>query len=617
MLKSRTLFSLGCACTLIWLLMFSLSAMTPFMTDNYLFSRAMTPGYAAFMSGASIDRLDPMSWKAAVDQSLLMYTTWCGRFFGNFFVYVSFMLPGLLRAALSSALFVGLCLLVHVHVFGKAWLEQLSAKALLLPAALLWAGMPSFGSAFFWVSVGGLPAILAQLLFLLPYRFALDHPDNLEKSSYSFSVFFFLFGLITANLDYASSAAMPVAACAACCWLFFRQKRRPRKMAFWSLAGFLGVSLGAAITLLAPGNAERLRLTTDAEVHAWLASSFFERILDYCLNLPRALLLQGVPLLLLLWAFCALRQCHGSKWWQAIPIPCVFFLVPFAATHAAYFFTCWPPARAFATTTVQLTLAASIAAYAAQRSTAYQRASCLHRLFQALGLALCLYCALTIPVECGKFYQLHQAIAAREAVFVSHRGEDVRVPALPVEGDRYLVLNYHLQDIFYDPGHWVNRAVAAYWGLKSVALREERWPKLSAQLSDSSGNPCQLVCQRSKDRLKLELFVRSQVSPPYQQLCGYYYGRPGLVSLLPGFLADSLAERFRENSNFWSTFVPLLFARFDATLSWQSQADGSFLAQAEAPLWGIYTLPCAPFWLVQPGQSKYSFALVPLTESLP
>ena len=58
------------AAAFVWLVMFSLASLSPFMTDNYLFSKNMTPGYAQFMAGAPIESLEPMTLTAAFDQSV-------------------------------------------------------------------------------------------------------------------------------------------------------------------------------------------------------------------------------------------------------------------------------------------------------------------------------------------------------------------------------------------------------------------------------------------------------------------------------------------------------------------------------------------------------------------
>ena len=592
------------AAAFVWLVMFSLASLSPFMTDNYLFRKNMTPGYAEFMAGAPIESLEPMTITAAFDQSVRMYTTWCGRFMGNFFVYTSFLLPDMLRVALSALLFVGVCVLIHVHIYGSAWKEKLKASSLLFIAAFLWVGMPSFGSAFFWVSVGGMPAIVFQLLFLLPYRMALD-PKGLDLSCswpvYGlFCLLMILLGLCTASLDYASSAAMPVAALAGCILCVLRKARK--SVLALLFVGFVAVSVGAAITLLAPGNAGRIAHTTDLEVHAWLEQPLIGRIADYCVHLPQALAQQWLALFLLVWAFWVLWRCYKGTFVRHIPLLTCFYLVPFAATHGAYFFTPWPPERAFATTYVQLVIASFIAvATAIEAGNVFVKARQARRV---LRIFLCCVGAVAVVMlvqDAYKFYFVHAITEQRDALYAEHRGQDVRVPALTVQGDSRMVLGYHLNDLDRNPDFWLNRAVAKYWDLKSVAIEDEAQRTFQLDMRDAQGNVCTGRLWTDKGSLFVDLHVASQKQPPYNKLYIYYYGKPAALYLLLQPLNDSIA-RHMDADFFLPQLVPLLFAQSSAPLTWTQIAPSEFRATGSAKLWG----QCAgafPFWLVPPGKN--------------
>ncbi|MBO4369263.1 MAG: ABC transporter permease, partial [Desulfovibrio sp.] len=596
------------AVVFVGLVMFSFSYLSPFMTDNYLFSKNMTPGYAQFMAGAPIERLEPMTLGAAFEQSVLMYKTWCGRFMGNFLVYASFLLPDMLRLALSAMLFVVLCLLIHIHICGLAWKDNLKASLFLLIAAFLWLGMPSFGSAFFWVSVGGMPAIVFQLLFMLPYRFCLDSA-GLEtltggRRYYLFCVLFLMLGMCSASLDYASSAAMPMAALAGI--VLYCQRALKRRTLVLLLCGFLGVSVGACLTLLAPGNTCRMAFTTDPEVHAWLGSSLGNRIVEYAFHLPKALLMQWLALCLLIWAIWVLRRAYQASFWRHVPCVTVLFLVPFAATHAAYFFTPWPPERAFATTYVQLFIAASIVARSAE-SAALAQCAAARRILKICFPLFCAACLCTLCLEAWKFYTVHRITQQRDAIYASHRGEDVRVPALSVQGDSRMVLGYHLKDLDWDPEFWLNRAVAKYWELKSVAIEETPQRSFHMRLSDALGNDCALVLRTDKGRLLVDIAVSSTEEPAYRDLYIYYYGKPAALYLLPQFINDTIAESLNERFPL-PQLVPLLFARSTAALIWRRGRDGLYHATGVADLWGI-SPGTFPFWFVRPGAGSSSLSV--------
>lgn len=592
------------ACFFIWSLIFYFILLAPYITDNYLFSRDMLPNYAAFKSGAPIEQLAPMTFEAALRQAADMYPSWCGRFTGNLVVYLSFLLPYPIYALLAATAFVAYLFLLHMCIWGTRWRETLRAGRLLALGALLWVGMPSFGSAFFWISVGGLYALLGQALFLLPYRFALDQERLTTTDSAVRCILFFATGVFVAMLDYATSAAMPVTALACTVWLYFRQRAGARRIPRMLLAGALGVSLGGALTLLAPGNAARVRLTIDPAVHEYLASTFSDKIISYILNLPLALLAQGVPLLLLLWACWVLHRGHGRRWLAHVPHAALLFLLPAAVTHGAYFFTAWPPPRAFATTTVQFIVAACIMAYAAL-PTAGEKAM---RVLSTLRLALAVFCVCSLLYEGHKFWQVHLAMQHRESIYAAHKGEDVRVSPLSIKGDNHMVLGSHLPDISPDPTFWVNRAVAAWYGLKSVATTMPRY-----SLTPDGEQMETPTFKAVTDSFSIQIDytpVASNAKTDSVHL--YYYAKSSLLHKLPQAVADPIFHWLEKGrgKDFRLKLVPVLCTRADIKLDWSEGDTG----KGEGMLWGMYPMK-SNMWLVSPGKGALSFDLIPLTST--
>lgn len=68
----------------------------------------------------------------------------------------------------------------------------------------------------------------------------------------------------------------------------------------------------------------------------------------------------------------------------------------------------------------------------------------------------------------GYYQQLDEFIEERVMYFEQHQGEDVTVERIPYES----VITY-FSDLFPDKGHVVNSAVAEYYGVNSVSLKEE------------------------------------------------------------------------------------------------------------------------------------------------
>ncbi|MDE7241145.1 DUF6056 family protein [Desulfovibrio sp.] len=396
-------------------LFFSLKA--PLMADNYIFSRAISPGFAAFYTGSPVT-MQPMSLGAALAQACEMYFTWCGRFAGNLSVYLLFLLPRPAFCLLSALLFALQILLTQVCIFGGAWRERLSPGWIFGIAALLWLAIPSFGEAYFWLSVGGQMALLAQAAIFVPFRLALDRaPRNAGPGVFLKCPGFFLLCCFGASLDFATSAALPPTAIAACLYLRFCRHLTGRELCVL-LAGTAGLCLGAAATFLAPGNAQRLLLTHDAAVLEWLASGWGARLLGSLAQVPGAALAQWLPLLWLLLGLAALKKRFGAGWWRHFPVAALLFLLPALLTHAAYLFTAWPPSRAFATSAAQLVMCAAVVSNAALSGAS----PAVRRRFALAARLVALAALLSVCVEGWKFYRLDAEVASREAILAASRG---------------------------------------------------------------------------------------------------------------------------------------------------------------------------------------------------
>lgn len=599
MYKRLSISPLFWSAIFVWLVMAILFWLQPYMTDNYIFSRHMVPGYAAFVAGSPIERMDPLTLAGAYSQAVEMYFTWCGRFMGNLVVYLLFMLPKPIYVCFAACCCVVYIMLLHILIAGQNWRINLSSAKFLLLAVLVWVGLPSFGSAFFWLCIGGYIALLGQAFFLIPYRFAIDCPEKLAQLSYLQMVGMFLLGMVVASLDYPSSVALPVASCFCVTYLIWSQPKGSRKIPWNLLAGFIGVSIGAFLTLMAPGNAGRLALTTDAEVHAWLAFSWGERILSWLTHLPEVLVMMWLPLLLLGWAFSVLWGKKRSWNFVCTLSPTVWLmLLPACATVGSYMFTSWPPLRAFNTVAAQLIVMSMIVVGAAL-PLASQRAK---RWYITLRLLLVIICLLGVGVTMMKMWIVHYANVERERIIDIHKGGEVLLPPLPERGNSHMVLGTHLMDITPNPNYWLNRAVAAFYGLKSIALDT---PSPKSYLFEDENYKIELS-QRGR-RVDVRLLIQSRYDR--KELHFYYFGLPALLSKVPKIISDPILRWLGEAKigDARLLLVPILLARSDIKLEKMSD-----ILIGHNTFWGLEY--GHGIWVVRPGGSKISFDILPLDE---
>lgn len=568
--------------------------LSPLMSDNFVFSREITPGYAEFYTGAKVEAR-PLTLAGAVRQACEMYGTWCGRFAGNLAVYLLFMLPRWLYCLLAACGFALYTWLLQMCVFGRAWRENLTPGWILGIAALLWLGLPSFGEAFFWLSVGGEIALLAQAAILLPYRFALDDIREPEgKLAFLTACAAMLAGgLLAASLDYPASASLPPTALACTAWLWIKKRKAPIML----ICGALGLCLGACLTLAAPGNAARIILTRDPSVHAYMSASWSERILSWLAHLPGAVLMEWVPLLLLGTALYALWREYGRKWLKQIPAAAWLFLFPACMIHGAYLFTAWPPPRAFAGSFAMLLVCACIVCVRAKQAPDVR----FGKIANLPGLLLGLCCVFSLLWEGVKFYQLHQLVEKREEILTNAKGSAIIPPMPPGSGDRYWVLGKYLYDLSNDPTFWINRAMAAHYRLEQVKAAgnaPKRWaggPKSSPVEMESDGG-----------RLKVRM-----IGDAPAKLHFYYYGEPAILCALPAGkkIFDWLAADNGQRIKRW--LVPILLARADVT----PKGDPDRPKRGDSANLKLYSDDM--FWLVRPGAGATSFDLAPMEKISP
>lgn len=564
----------GIAC-IVWFF----QAHIPLMADNYVFSRLTTPGFGEFYAGSPLTSMSEMTMPGAFRQACDMYFNWCGRFMGNLAVYLFFLLPRPLYACLSGLLFGLLVFLLLICIHGRQWRRHMSAGWVLGVAALLWLGMPSFGEAFLWLSVGGELALIAQASVFIPFRLTLE---DCSSPRFSFreavvSPLFFIFCAMAASLDYPTSAALPPTAILCVCWLYYKKRKFPIFLA----CGSLGLLIGAWLTLAAPGNAIRLSLSMDPSVHAYMSAGWGERVLNWLTHLPESLLLHWLPLLLLTYGCFLLWRGHGRRWPFFVPQAAWLFLFPALLTHASYLFTAWPPPRAFASTAVQIMVCACI----------IFQATVPHKdkVFRMASICFAALCLFSVSYEGIKFLELDKIASERERILRNSAGKAAILPAYPPGcGDRYWVLGKYVNDIGPDPDYWVNRAMAAHYGAASVATpmsaRKFGWAGILAEI------------------YKGKINITAPANLPAKQLHFYYYGAPALLNVFPGPVSRSLFIWLAhgKTAGLRRLLIPCLLARADVSL--KPKKDDQLCGES-APL-NFYSTD--HLWLAKPGEKALS-----------
>lgn len=579
------------------------------MTDNYVFSLDITPGYAAFYHGADVSA-QPMTLAGAIRQAKEMYFTWCGRFAGNLCVYALFMLPHAAYCLLAAFIFSFYLFLLQLCIFGRDWRVKSNPKWIFGIFAMLWLGMPAFGEAFFWLSVGGQIAMFAQACIFIPYRFALDDLEQTREFNKKnnkglllnifWSIVLFCGGIFTCSLDYPTSAALPPTALICIVYIYWKNKAVFHEKMLPLVSGVIGLWFGSALTLLAPGNAERIKSTNEARMQIWLEHSWLERIGDWLFQLPQAIAWEWLPLALLFFSCIIIVQKYGNNWLRHIPPAGWLFFLPAAFTVGAFFFIAWPPSRAFATCTAQLIICASIVFITAKKYfTSFTR-----KLIHVVFIIFMCYCAGSLIVENKRFYSLHKVSEQRTEILKNSKNGNAVLPPIQVDSSSHQPLGDALSDISADPQYWVNRAMATYYGLNSIRLETPEKFQCNLTIDDSSIGKRdshailnEIEIGIEQDKIEIRNKYSNELNP--DELTIYYFGAPTILNKLPRFLRNYLAHWLSKKNDWRIYLVPIFCPRVDIKTK--------DIYSRKLKIENYNNL-----WLVRPGKSKYSFELLPL-----
>lgn len=611
-------WALATAALLAYAVLAWFCAHTPFISDDYVFSRGTEQPFAAIMAGEAVL---PQAAATAADvfiRPLQMYGTWDGRV-GIYLVFGGILaLPGWVYIALTPLLILGAALCLLAHVYGTSWRTELTASRLLFTLGMLAVGLPSFGDIYFWrTGLGYAVSLVCALAFLLPYRFRLEAPSTGAAHHPASVAAFALLGFFVGCIEFLTPILCAILAVSACMYFYWRGRTQsPRGWRHPTLyvVGAAAVCLGCLIVFLAPGNAQRMLLRTPE----FLQLGLMDKIVAFLLRQPQVQGLFWLPYLILGWSLYVLARWGAGPWRRRVPALTWICLATAVLGQGAYLFAPEPPQRAYTMIAVLLLAGALIAARQAQGLLRSHReaAPAPLRLARTARLLFALSCLALIPREVLLFQAADAACRERDALYARSAGKAVCVPPLPVRGDRFMVLGSYQQDLEYDPAFWINQAVAACWGLESVALcpRPERHLTVQGHAPGAQGG-AELAARQYWDRLEVRLTLPPGQDRP-RNVYVYYFGNPGLARYLPQSWGDGLARWLgRGEPGSWRQWLtPILFAQGTARLTWTKDLQGRSEGRGTAKLWGLYPQD-APIWLVRPGASAASFDLLPLRDA--
>ena len=313
-------------CLVIMAVMSWFCAMTPWISDDYAFSK----------NEAGL-------WATQVKE----YLEWSGKFVGHYMARVLLSGPEWVHPVLTPIMFMLLVAGGALLALGAQWRERLCAWHLVVVAGLVWIALPAFGTVFFWRTGTGDYgySLVWATLFLVPYRMWADRADFRLPGGALFVFAGILAGWSNENVGMlAILTALGVAV--------FRWRASGR-VHLWAIAGIAGAILGWSMMMAAPGNAIRLAAVGGVEKIPLASMKALLRFVQFWSTEQIEMLPYFLAALLLAWMLHRRGLLKPAAWIPAV----VFFLMaqaslgafiaspstPYRAMSATFFFTALCP----------------------------------------------------------------------------------------------------------------------------------------------------------------------------------------------------------------------------------------------------------------------------------
>lgn len=331
----------------------------------------------------------------------------------------------------------------------------------------LWAFTLAYSTVFFWLSAACNYLWTAVLLlgFLLPYIYKYYHFEEKFANNNWFWILMFFFGVIAGWTNENSV-----------CWVilalivFICINRKRTEMQTWIITGLVGLIIGYALLILAPGNIARLQVETGSS-SGWVTSGLAKTNLRMVTG---ALCFQFLLWYFILRSLLILpKESVNSKVEKQersfIQVLCI---LSFGMTGLMLFSPNFPPRSAFPGT-VQLVIAASVLLRVQEE---YGISLMKNNAKKFLCIIGTVYFLLSTMAALYGFYDYHvqvQNLLAFVKCSKPAKEEIVTVPSI-VPVNETIVNMSGLHILFYkmsgDANDWRNVAFSRYYGIKGIRM---------------------------------------------------------------------------------------------------------------------------------------------------
>ncbi|WP_303871827.1 DUF6056 family protein [Acetobacterium wieringae] len=414
-----------------------LNSKTPLIADDFVYT---------FIFGTSTP---VMSFGDIVTSQISYYMTWGGRVVAETLTQIFMFLGKDVFNVANSLCYIVFCLAVYFLAMGR----KIRFELLLLTTILVWFFIPMFGQTVMWLtgSCNYLWCGTIILLALLPFRLYEEKQTKLLNSVWFALLMIPLF--FTSGITNENTAGGMILIMLLYCGVNIKRKIRIPAFAYtglvFSIAGFLCM-------LFAPGNSLRVaNESAVAEVTMMVGSNpIITRLSYFAYNLYALM-----PLVILAAiAFVMLRSEKDRNEW-------VNFGIFTVAAAAAMFVMLAPPKfppRAMFGLAAFLIIAV-VYAFGQLKLTEER----IRKFVIIPGLTVLLFYIMSWGYVGIDAITVSKQYVARVQIIETHQNEAlIQVPEIvPLSSHNGM---YGLKDVQLDPNHWVNRALADYFGVPNI-----------------------------------------------------------------------------------------------------------------------------------------------------
>lgn len=440
-LKSKYNGIIFCTILLVsFIYMVFLNTKTPLIADDFVYT---------FIFGSSTP---VTSIGDIITSQTAYYLTWGGRVTAEVLTQTFMFLGKDVFNLANSLCYIAFCLAVYFLAVGR----KIRFELLLLTMILIWFFTPMFGQTVMWLtgSCNYLWCGTIILLAILPFRLYEEKQTKILRSIWFAVVMvplFFLSGITNENTAGAMILIMMMF-----CLVYYKQKIKIPVFAFtglfFSICGFLCM-------IFAPGNG--LRATNESavsEVTMMVGSNpIITRLSYFAYNLYMLM-----PLIIL--ASIAFVLLKNEKSRKEMIVFGIFVIAAVAAMFVMLAPPKFPPRAMFGL--AAFLIIAVVYAFSQLKFNSER----IRKFVLIPGSCVLVFYLMSLGYVGVDAITVNKQYVARVQMIQEQKNEAlIQVPEIvPLSSHNGM---YGLKDVQMDPNHWVNRALADYFGVPNIVLK--------------------------------------------------------------------------------------------------------------------------------------------------